>query len=113
MRIEQVRGQAVERGTPFTFTWGEQEITAYEGETILGALLAAGVHTLRTMRFTGEPRGMLCGIGVCYECLVMVDGKPNRRACVTLAQPGMQVHPGESSPVVEFGEGEGGDEHDG
>lgn len=78
----------------FTFSWNGQEIRAHRGATILGALLASGHRVLRTTRIAGEPRGPLCGIGVCYECLVTVDGKPNRRACVTAAKPGMVVTSG-------------------
>ena len=35
--------------------------------------------------------GLFCGIGICFDCLVIVDGKPNRRACLELAADGMQV----------------------
>ena len=98
MRIEQQRGHPVEREGGFTFSWGDREITAYPGETILGALLANNVHVLRQSRVVGQPRGMLCGIGICYECLVTVDGAANRRACVTPAAPGMNVQAQESLP---------------
>ena len=94
MRIEEVRGQAVARSDAFTFRWNGREITAYPGETILGALVASGIQVLRHTRFQSEPRGMFCAIGVCFECLVDVDGKPNRRACLTLAAPGMEVRYG-------------------
>ena len=40
---------------------------------------------------TGEPRGIFCGMGVCFDCLVVVDGIPNTRACVTWAREGMVV----------------------
>jgi predicted molibdopterin-dependent oxidoreductase YjgC len=99
MRLEERRGQTRDPSTAFTFTWDGRKITAYPGETVLGALIAAGEHTLRHTRFNHEPRGMLCGIGVCYECLVTVDGKPNRRACMTKAEPGLDVRPG-SMPQV-------------
>lgn len=95
MRVEQVRGRPLSRGEPFSFEWEGRQITAYPGETVLGALVAAGVDTLRTTRFAGEPRGFLCGIGACFECLVTVDGRPNRRACVTPAAPGMVVASGD------------------
>lgn len=94
MRVEQVRGQPLSRGAPFSFEWEGRQITAYPGETILGALIAAGIDTVRTTRFSGEPRGMLCGIGACFECLVTVDGRTSRRACVTPAAPGMVVSSG-------------------
>ena len=90
MRIEDLRGQPVERGQAFTFTWEGEKVTAYRGETILGALLARGVRTLRETP-GGQPRGMLCGIGLCFDCLVTVNGTPSCRACVTPAAAGLVV----------------------
>lgn len=90
MRIEELRGRPVARGEAFTFTWEGQQVTAYPGETILGALLASGVRTLRETT-GGQPRGMLCGIGLCFDCLVTVDGTPSCRACVTPAAAGVVV----------------------
>ena len=90
MRIEQLRGEPVARGQAFTFQWDGAPINAYSGETILGALLASGIRTLRHTS-QDQPRGMLCGIGVCYDCLVTIDGQRNQRACMTPAQPGMVV----------------------
>jgi predicted molibdopterin-dependent oxidoreductase YjgC len=66
------------------------ETPAYPGETIAAALYAAGVRAWRTSR-SGEARGLLCGMGVCYDCLVTVDGVPNVRACQMLVEPGMVV----------------------
>lgn len=67
-----------------------QAIPARPGQTVAAALLAAGRRTWRrTLR--GQPRGLFCGMGVCFECLVTVDGVADQRACMTLAQPGMQV----------------------
>jgi len=39
----------------------------------------------------GDPRGPLCGIGVCFECRVRIDARAHQRACMVLARPGMQV----------------------
>lgn len=83
-----------DRTTDFTFFWNGQEIPACEGETVLGALIANGVSTLRITRFQEEPRNMLCGMGICYECLVTIDGKPNRRACLTPVRAQMVVTSG-------------------
>ena len=81
----------VRREAPFEFSFEGEAITAYPGETIGGALMAAGYTTLRTTRQQGKPRGIFCGIGICFDCLVVVDGKPNRQACLIAAQPGMVV----------------------
>ena len=39
----------------------------------------------------GAPRGVFCGMGVCFDCLVVIDGEPSRRACVTFVTEGMRV----------------------
>jgi len=62
-----------------------------EGQSIGAALTAAGVRSWRTTRFGGRPRGLFCGIGVCFDCLVTVDGRPNERACLVPVREGMRV----------------------
>lgn len=69
------------RRAPITTTVNGERVEAFEGETVGAALLAAGRVTLRASRLGGR-RGMFCGIGLCYECLVTVDGV-SVRACVT------------------------------
>ena len=68
-----------------------QTITAHDGQTIAAALLAAGRRVFRHT-LTGQPRGLYCGIGVCFECAVTVDGVAGQRACVTRVRPGMRIH---------------------
>ena len=63
---------------------------AIEGETVAAALAAVGITALRHAR-NGEARGLFCGMGVCFECLVTVDGRPGQRACMTKVGDGMQV----------------------
>lgn len=65
-------------------------LVARAGETVAGALLAAG---RRAWRHTpqGHTRGIFCGIGVCFDCLVTVNGVPNLRACLTLVEEGMVI----------------------
>ena len=62
-----------------------------EGQSIGAALTAAGVRSWRTTRVGGRPRGLFCGIGVCFDCLVTVDGRPDQRACLVPAVPGAVV----------------------
>ncbi len=57
-------------------------VAARPGETIAAALTAAGIRDLRLTR-DGAPRGLFCGMGVCQECLVEIDGEPAQRACMT------------------------------
>jgi predicted molibdopterin-dependent oxidoreductase YjgC len=58
------------------------------GQSVAAVLLAAGIRSWRTTRVFGRPRGVFCGIGVCFDCLVTVNGTPSVRACVTEARPG-------------------------
>jgi len=81
----------VDRGVSFEFLFEGEPVKAYPGETVGGALMAAGILTFRTTRQGGRPRGIFCGIGICFDCLVVADGKPNLRACVTPVVPGMEV----------------------
>lgn len=69
-----------------------RSLQAFPGESIAAAMIAAGEYTFRDS--DGEARGMFCGMGVCGECQVLVNGR-SRRACLLKAAPGMQVerHP--------------------
>ena len=67
-----------------------ETIPAYEGETIAAAATAAGIRAFRRTR-QGEARGIYCGMGVCFECLVNVDGRGHQRACMTPVRAGMKV----------------------
>lgn len=87
---------AVERGQAITITVDGVPLPAYEGETIAGALLAAGRRAWRRTSH-GQPRGMFCGIGLCFDCLVTVNGTSNVRACVTPVAAGMVVETGGTS----------------
>lgn len=59
------------------------------GTTVAAAVLMAGAPTRRSV--TGEPRGPLCGMGICFECRVTIDGVPHQRSCQILCAPGMSV----------------------
>ncbi len=81
----------VERGRQFEIEVDGRRIPAYEGETVGAALTAAGVRTFRRTGKHHDHRGLYCGIGLCYECSMVIDGVPNTRACQTLARPGCRV----------------------
>ena len=83
--------KGVERGRQFEIQVDGQKVIAYEGETIAAAALAAGLQTFRRTAKRHHPRGMYCGIGLCYECLMIINGVPNTRACQTLATPGCRA----------------------
>ena len=61
------------------------------GDTVAAAIFAAGKDYTRISSISGEKRGPYCLMGVCYECLVEIDGVPNQQACQTLVREGMQV----------------------
>lgn len=74
-----------------TFLFDGREVPFAEGQTIGAALAAAGVRSWRTTRLGGRPRGLFCGIGICFDCLLDVDGRPNQRACLVPARSGAVV----------------------
>ncbi len=70
------------------FTFDGEPVGAMPGQSIGAALLSAGHRSWRTTRFGGRPRGLFCGIGVCFDCLVSVNGLLNERACLRPAAAG-------------------------
>jgi predicted molibdopterin-dependent oxidoreductase YjgC len=66
-------------------------IDALEGESIASAMYAAGLRVHRITPKHGEPRGVFCNIGRCTDCIMIVDGQPNVRTCVTVVKDGMRV----------------------
>ena len=81
---------------PVRIRFDGAEIEALPGETIAAALAAADIVAVRRAR-SGAPRGPYCGMGVCFDCLVTVDGRPSQRACLTKVAPGMDVR---TAPVA-------------
>lgn len=84
-------GKGVQRGVPFEIQVDGEMIIAHEGETVAAALIAAGRRTFRRSGPRNQPRGVYCGIGLCFECRMVIDGVPNTRACQTPAAPGCRV----------------------
>ncbi|RBM14373.1 (2Fe-2S)-binding protein [Streptomyces sp. PT12] len=74
-----------------TLTFEGRPLTARPGQSVAAALTDAGVRAWRTTRGEGAPRGLFCGIGVCYDCLITVDGRPAQRACLVPAAEGMAL----------------------
>jgi D-hydroxyproline dehydrogenase subunit gamma len=83
-------GSALERGPQLTVTIDGSPVSAYLGETVAAVLFAEGSVQTRTTA-SGAARGVFCGMGTCFDCLVVVDGVPNTRACMTWVRDGMQV----------------------
>jgi sarcosine oxidase subunit alpha len=78
-------------GRPIAFVFEGERIEAREGESVAVALLAAGVSSFRDTAVSGAPRGPYCLMGVCFDCLVVIDGEGNRQACLVEARDGMVV----------------------
>jgi predicted molibdopterin-dependent oxidoreductase YjgC len=91
MSDRDLRMADVVRGRVITITVDGAALEAREGESIAAALLASGHRATRWTARTGEPRGYFCGMGVCHDCLVVVDGLPNVRACMTPARVGQRI----------------------
>lgn len=87
------RLSGTEDRAPVAFTFAGTSCTARAGDTLAMALWAAGETVLRASSKDGAPRGVLCNMGICYECLVLVDGIAVR-ACTTLVRDGMRVERG-------------------
>lgn len=81
-----------------SFTFDGKVYKGYKGDTIASALLANGVRQLRVHEESGNPRGIYCNIGHCFECRVTVNGKTGVRACMTEIKEGMTVESGEVMP---------------
>jgi D-hydroxyproline dehydrogenase subunit gamma len=64
-------------------------VSVPSGATVAVAVAIAG-HACRTS-VSGEPRGPLCAMGICFECRVAINGRPHCRSCQVLCEPGMDV----------------------
>ena len=64
---------------------------ARDGDTVAAALLAAGLFACRTTPVTGSARGPFCMMGVCFDCLVTIDGRPNQQGCLVPVRAGMNI----------------------
>jgi NADPH-dependent 2,4-dienoyl-CoA reductase/sulfur reductase-like enzyme len=82
-----------------SFTFDGVRIESRSGDTISAALARAGIVALGRRR-DGTPRGMFCGMGVCQECVVTVDGAPSRRACMMQVADGMAVTSQDYAPAL-------------
>ena len=74
-----------------TVTFAGRTLQARDGQSVAAALTAAGVRSWRTTRREERPRGLFCGIGVCFDCLLTIDGRPAQRACLVPVRDGMIV----------------------
>jgi predicted molibdopterin-dependent oxidoreductase YjgC len=66
-------------------------VMARAGDSVAGTLIGAGLTTCRTTPVSGSPRGPFCMMGVCFDCMVEIDGRPNQQACMIEVRAGMRV----------------------
>ena len=81
---------AVTRGRRLRFQVDDQWVESYEGETVAAALWAEGIRKLRSSPVMGAPRGMFCYMGVCQECVVVIDGR-REASCSFPVSEGLSV----------------------
>ncbi|MGA8529386.1 MAG: (2Fe-2S)-binding protein [Acidobacteriaceae bacterium] len=79
-------------GQSISLTVNGAAMTVARGTTVAAAVMTAGVAT--RISVTGEPRGPLCGMGICFECRVTIDGVHHQRSCQIVCAPGMDVRTG-------------------
>ena len=80
-----------DKGEEITFTLDGREMKGYEGDSIAAALKANGVMIHRYTAKQHKPRGIFCAIGRCTDCVMVVNGVPNVRTCITPLEDGMFI----------------------
>ena len=91
-RSFRIAGDAkISRGKQIKLSIDDHVVTAFEGESVASIMMVEGKVAMRTTT-DGDPRGIFCGMGVCFDCLVVVDDVPNTRACMTWAHEGMRIN---------------------
>jgi len=81
----------LKRGEKLKINVNGSYMYAFSGETVAAALCAAGMLTFSHSPKRGEPRGMYCGMGVCFSCRMTINGVPNTLACQTIVEKGMRI----------------------
>jgi predicted molibdopterin-dependent oxidoreductase YjgC len=96
---------STEKGREVEFIFDGKKMKGFENEPIAIALKANGVMTHRYTKKEHKPRGLFCAIGRCTDCVMVVDGKPNIRTCVTPLKEGMDVRTQDGVTAVGIQEG--------
>ena len=68
-----------------------RQVAVPSGASAAAAALIAGLPSTRASPVTGEPRSPYCMMGVCFECLMVIDGEPSQQACMVTVRPGMRI----------------------
>jgi predicted molibdopterin-dependent oxidoreductase YjgC len=78
-------------GSTVTISIDGRRVEARAGDTVAAAMLAAGVERCRATPVSGAPRAAYCMMGVCFDCLVTIDGVGNRQGCLVRVREGMRI----------------------
>jgi predicted molibdopterin-dependent oxidoreductase YjgC len=73
------------------FSYNGENMKAYRGDSVASALIANGVIMFRKTKKKGDPRGYFCGIGLCTDCMMKVNGVRNVRTCITEIEDNMVI----------------------
>ena len=76
-------------------------IKVEEGTTVTAAVALAGQTVTRVTAKTQTERGPFCLMGVCFECLMEIDGVPNQQGCLTIVKEGMRIKRQHGAPAFE------------
>jgi D-hydroxyproline dehydrogenase subunit gamma len=82
--------EGIERSERIAFLFDDKEFFAHDGETLLAALIAQGINFIRSAPRDASPRGPLCLMGACQECVVEVEGR-RVEACRTVVRVGLRI----------------------
>jgi hypothetical protein len=88
-------------GEAVGFSFDGRALQASAGASVAAALLSAGVSVFRTTPVSGAPRAPYCMMGACFDCLVEIDGVPNRQSCLVTVREGMRVRTQEGLRALE------------
>ena len=95
-------------GRKIRIYFDDQQLTVPEGVSVASALLMSGVRTFRATPVSGSARAPYCMMGVCFECLVEIDGRPSRQSCLTQVQEGMVIKRQDGASGLDIPSAEGG-----
>lgn len=87
-------GNCLVRQEMITITINGEKVDVPNGTTLAAAILSSGEDSFRRS-VSGDDRGPLCGMGICFECRVTINGRLHQRSCIILAEDGMEVVTGE------------------
>lgn len=85
------RSRSAGSGARLNFTFDGRPLTGRAGDTVAASLLANGIVACRETPVSDTPRAPYCLMGVCFDCLVVIDGVGNRQGCLVPLRDGMHI----------------------